>query len=200
LTKLTPHQETLGQAELATIFRALQFSARKHVVHRRKGGRDVPYINHPIDVATQLVTVGGVTDPETLSAALLHDTVEDTDTTSEELEAEFGPVIAGLVAEVTDDPALSSAQRKTRQEIEAPAKSPRARMIRLADKTCNVRDIGRAPPPSWSYERRMEYYAWATRVVAGLRGANAGLERSFDEAVATARELTMTSRVSIVAD
>jgi guanosine-3',5'-bis(diphosphate) 3'-pyrophosphohydrolase len=194
LTPLTPHLEPLGHAETATIFRALQFSARKHVDHRRKGGGDVPYIGHPIDVATQLATVGGVTDPETLSAALLHDTVEDTDTTSEELEAEFGPVIAGLVAEVTDDPALSSAQRKTRQEIEAPAKSLRAKMIRLADKTCNVRDIGRAPPPDWSHKRRMEYYAWATRVVAGLRGANAGLERSFDEVVATAREITMTNR------
>src|SRR3954462_6492414 len=101
------------------IFRALKFASEKHVHHRRKGGRDIPYINHPIAVATLLATTGGVTDPDLLAAAFLHDTVEDTDTTHEELVEHFGLGIAGLVAEVTDDPTLSSAQRKLTQEQEA---------------------------------------------------------------------------------
>jgi guanosine-3',5'-bis(diphosphate) 3'-pyrophosphohydrolase len=171
------------------IFVALRFAAEKHKHHRRKGGRDIPYINHPIGVATLLATVGGVTDPDILAAALLHDTVEDTDTTPEEVERLFGPVIAGLVAEVTDDPDLTSAQRKATQEREAPFKSPKAKLIRLADKTCNIYDIAHEPPPTWSDERRLAYFDWAERVVAGLRGVSAPLEAEFDARLEQAREL-----------
>jgi GTP diphosphokinase / guanosine-3',5'-bis(diphosphate) 3'-diphosphatase len=172
------------------IFRALEFAAEKHKHHRRKGGRDIPYINHPIAVATLLATVGGVTDPDVLAAAFLHDTVEDTDATPEELIAHFGAEIAGLVAEVTDDPLLSSAQRKITQEREAASKSPRAKLIRLSDKTCNVHDITFNPPPDWSLERRMEYFNWAERVVRNLRGIHAELESYFDVTVAKARRVT----------
>ena len=171
-------------------FRALQFASEKHKHHRRKGGRDVPYINHPIAVATQLATVGGVTDPAVLAAAILHDTVEDTDATPDELNTLFGADIAGLVAEVTDDPLLTSAQRKLTQEHEAARKSPRAKLIRLSDKTCNVHDIACNPPPDWSTERRMEYFNWAERVVANLRGIHVELEAAFDAAVAEARSVT----------
>lgn len=171
------------------IFVALRFAAEKHKHHRRKGGRDIPYINHPIGVATLLATIGEVTDPDVLAAALLHDTVEDTDTTPEELERLFGPVIAGLVAEVTDDPDLTSAQRKATQEREAPFKSPNAKLIRLADKTCNIYDITHEPPPTWSDERRRAYFDWAERVVAGLRGVSAPLEAEFDLRLEHAREV-----------
>jgi guanosine-3',5'-bis(diphosphate) 3'-pyrophosphohydrolase len=172
------------------IFRALQFASEKHVHHRRKGGRDIPYINHPIAVATLLATVGDVTDANLLAAALLHDTVEDTDTTHEELVEHFGDDIAGLVAEVTDDPALSSAERKLTQEREASSKSPRAKLLRLADKTCNVHDITYRPPPEWSVQRRLDYFSWAERVVAKLRGVNEKLEARFDEVLAEARQVT----------
>lgn len=175
------------------IFRALQLAAEKHVHHRRKGGRDIPYINHPIAVATLLATVGSVTDPDLLAAALLHDTVEDTDTTHEELVAHFGTAIADLVAEVTDDPSLPSAQRKLTQEREASSKSPRAKLLRLADKTCNVQDITYRPPPDWSVHRRMEYFNWAERVVAQLRGVSAPLEARFDDVLAEARRVTSGS-------
>ena len=145
----------------------------------------IPYINHPIAVATQLATVGEITDGDILAAALLHDTVEDTDTTLEEIEREFGAVIAALVAEVTDDPSLESAERKRRQESEAPFKSPSAKLIRLADKTCNVHDVTHTPPAHWPEERRAEYFAWAGRVVAGLRGTNSALEDAFDASIVT---------------
>ncbi len=170
------------------ILRALQFAARKHVGQHRKGGHNVPYINHPIDVATMLATVGGVADPEVLAAAMLHDTVEDTDTTFEELQREFGPVITGLVSEVTDDPDLTSAERKATQEREAPFKSPRAKLIRLADKTCNVGDITHAPPPNWPAERRRDYFAWAARVVKALGDVNPALEAEFAARMIAAEE------------
>ena len=169
------------------IFIAAQFAARKHTLQRRKGGHDIPYINHPIDVATQLATSGGVTDAEILCAALLHDTVEDTATTNDELKAKFGPAIAALVAEVTDDPSLESAERKETQVREAPGKSPRAKLIRLADKTCNVRDITHNPPPSWSVERRRAYFAWAERVVKALGAVHPQMERDFAEALVAAK-------------
>lgn len=170
------------------IFAALQFAAQKHKAQRRKGGTDIPYINHPIDVATLLATIGRVTDADILAAAVLHDTVEDTNTTAEEVERTFGPVIAALVAEVTDDAELTSAERKERQEAEAPYKSRGAKLIRLADKTCNVRDITHACPPSWSRERQSAYFDWAERVVAGLRGTDPGLEAEFDRMLAGARD------------
>jgi len=169
------------------IFTALQFAAEKHKSHRRKGGNDIPYINHPIGVAKLLATIGGVTDSDVLAAALLHDTVEDTDTTSSELTQSFGPVIAGLVAEVTDDPSLSSERRKVVQREEAASKSPAAKLIRLADKTCNVRDITDNPPPGWPLARQIAYFDWAESVVAGLRGSNSALEAEFDAMLGRAR-------------
>lgn len=180
------------------IFRALRFAAEKHKHHRRKGGKDIPYINHPIGVATLLATVGGVTDPDILAAAFLHDTVEDTDTTPEELESLFGPVIAGLVAEVTDDPALDSVTRKLVQEREAPFKSPNAKLIRLADKTCNIHDIAHAPPPNWSIERRLAYFDWAERVVNALGPTHEALEAEFRSGLTAARAFVLAERAAQV--
>ncbi len=177
----------MSQALGAIVFTALQFAAERHVHHRRKGGRDIPYINHPIAVATLLATVGGVSDPDILAAALLHDTVEDTATTPGELLEHCGARIAGLVAEVTDDPSLGSAERKATQEREARFKSPSAKVIRLADKICNVRDITYHPSHGWSAERKLAYFDWAERVVAGLKGSHAVLEAAFDDALLAAR-------------
>jgi guanosine-3',5'-bis(diphosphate) 3'-pyrophosphohydrolase len=170
------------------VLRALKFAAAKHVHQRRKGGADIPYINHPIAVAEMLARVAAVDDPEILAAAFLHDTVEDTNTTPDELVREFGAGVAGLVAEVTDDKNLPSAECKRIQEAEAPYKSPRAKLIRLADKACNVHDIGKTPPPSWSLQRRIEYFNWAERVVNALGDTHAGLRAEFDKALNEARD------------
>lgn len=173
------------------LFEALHFAATRHTGHYRKGpmpdGTRIPYINHPIAVARQLAVAGGVTDAEVLCAAVLHDTVEDTQTTPEEIEERFGPRIAVLVAEVTDDKVLKSAERKLTQEREAPLKSPLARLIRIADKTCNVRDITDTPPVGWDDERRLRYFDWAERVVGRMRGSNAALEADFDAALTRGR-------------
>jgi GTP diphosphokinase / guanosine-3',5'-bis(diphosphate) 3'-diphosphatase len=169
-------------SELALLLKALAFAAHKHRDQRRKDAEASPYINHPIALADVLVNEGGVSDVETLCAALLHDTVEDTDTTLEELEKAFNPKIARIVAEVTDDQALPKAERKRLQVEHAPALSPEAKLVKLADKICNLRDVLHRPPAKWDAERRREYFDWAKRVVDGLRGAHAGLEKAFDEA------------------
>ena len=180
--------EPAGTGDIEAIFAALHFAADKHRDQRRKGECASPYINHPIEVAELLVRVGGVTDASVLQAAVLHDTLEDTETTAGELSARFGPAVRRLVEEVTDDKSLPKEERKRLQIVHTPTLSAPARQIKLADKICNVRDISNKPPRDWSMERRVEYLAWAERVVAGCRGVNAGLEQEFDEALAEARE------------
>jgi guanosine-3',5'-bis(diphosphate) 3'-pyrophosphohydrolase len=173
--------------DLALLLRAVAFSAHRHRDQRRKGADANPYVNHPIDVANVLANVGGVRDVAVLVAAVLHDTVEDTGTRPEEIEAEFGAEVRRLVEEVTDDKTLPKAERKRRQVEHAPHLSPGAKQIKLGDKICNVADIARDPPADWSAARRAEYIDWAERVVAGCRGANAALERRFDEVAREAR-------------
>ena len=172
------------KSELALLLKALAFAAHKHRDQRRKDPAASPYINHPIALADVLVNEGGVTDVEVLCAALLHDTVEDTDTTPQELAADFGPRVARIVAEVTDDQALSKAERKRLQVEHAASLSPEAKLVKLADKICNLRDVAERPPASWDLARRREYFDWAKRVVDGLRGAHARLEAAFDAAYA----------------
>jgi len=167
---------------LAIIFGALGFAAAKHRDQRRKDDHGSPYINHPIALARVLCEEAGVTDTQTLCAALLHDTVEDTDTTAEELKSRFGPEVCRLVMEVTDDMRLSKAERKRLQVEHAAAISDRAKLVKLADKICNLRDMDQAPPVSWPLERRQAYFDWARDVVAGLRGVHPKLEGLFDAA------------------
>jgi len=166
------------------LLRTVHFAARKHRDHRRKDSEASPYINHPIQVAERLVSVGGVQDLALVQAALLHDTLEDTDTTPDELEREFGRPVRLLVEEVTDDKRLPKEERKRRQIEHSAELSAGAKQIKLADKICNVEDITHRPPKDWSLERRTEYLDWSRRVVEGCRGVNAALERAFDFACA----------------
>ena len=176
-----------GRDDVACLFAALHFAADKHRDQRRKGDRASPYINHPIEVAELLVRAGGVTDVVLLQAAILHDTLEDTETTAQELEKRFGSAVRRLVEEVSDDKTLPKEQRKRLQVARAPTLSREARQIKLADKICNLRDLVDRPPFDWSAERRIAYLDWSEQVVAGCRGVNARLEREFDEAHREAR-------------
>ena len=128
-----------------------------------------------------LATIGGVSDVPTLMAAVLHDTLEDTQTTPLELEGRFGAEVRRVVEEVTDDKSLPKHVRKQLQIEHAPHVSERAKLVKLADKICNVRDVTHDPPPDWSLERRREYLDWTEKVVQGCRGSNAALERYYDE-------------------
>ena len=170
------------KSELALLLKALSFAAHKHRDQRRKDAEASPYINHPIALADVLVNEGGVTDAEVLSAALLHDTVEDTATTPQELEKAFGQRIARIVAEVTGDKALPKAERKRLQIEHAASISREAKLVKLADKICNLRDVAARPPAQWDLTRRREYFEWAKSVVDRLRGVHPGLEAAFDAA------------------
>jgi len=176
------------ERDLALLFRALAFAAHKHRDQRRKDAEASPYINHPIALAEVLAGEGGVADVEVLAAALLHDTIEDTATTGEELRSQFGGRIAGMVAEVTDDQDLPKAERKRLQIEHAAELSPGAKLVKLADKICNLRDVAQRPPAKWDLARRREYFDWARRVIDRLRGAPEEsmrkLEAAFDAAYA----------------
>jgi guanosine-3',5'-bis(diphosphate) 3'-pyrophosphohydrolase len=175
----------MNQADgIPLLLRALAFAAHKHRDQRRKDAEESPYINHPIALAACLANEGGVTETAVLVAAVLHDTIEDTETTAAEIEEQFGPRICGIVGEVTDDKSLPKADRKRLQVEHAPHLSREARLVKLADKICNLRDVALTPPPDWPLERRREYFDWAKRVVDGLRGVNAALEAAFDAAYA----------------
>ena len=174
--------------DIHLLLKAARFSAEKHRDQRRKDSHASPYINHPLQVAETLASVGGVEDVSLLVAALLHDTVEDTGTRPEEIETEFGAEVLFLVMEVTDDKSLPKPERKRLQVEHAPHKSHRAKLLKLADKICNVNDILNTPPADWSLQRRREYLLWTEQVVAGLRGASPRLERRYDELLAEGKQ------------
>ena len=179
----------MAKSDVSRLLEAVSFSASRHSAQRRKGAARYPYVNHPIEVANELAGTGGVDDVAILMAAVLHDTVEDTGTRPEELGRLFGADVRRLVEEVSDDTSLSKAERKRLQVARAASLSRGAKLIKLGDKICNVREVANNPPPDWPAARRREYLDWAEAVVAGCRGANAALERKFDEVLGVARSL-----------
>ncbi len=169
------------------ILRAADFAAKKHKIQKRKGANAEPYINHPLEVARILAETGEIEDIDILVAAILHDTIEDTDATPTELTALFGERVCNFVLEVSDDKSLSKEQRKEMQVKHAPHLSTGAKQIKLADKISNIRDALINPPADWSIERRIQYMEWGERVGEGLRGANERLEKLFDEEIEKAK-------------
>jgi len=170
--------------EYAKLLDAIAFAAGKHRNQRRTDAEASPYINHPLQLAHLLATEGGVMDLATLMAAVLHDTVEDTETTYDELRVRFGNQVADVVMEVTDDKSLPKAERKQRQVEHAPHMSQRAALVKLADKTCNLRDVAGSPPSGWALERKQQYFDWAKQVVDGLPPVNEPMRQAFDAAFA----------------
>lgn len=164
------------------ILAAIAFAADKHRNQRRKDAAASPYINHPIALANVLANEAGIDDERVLIAAILHDTVEDTETTAQELVRHFGQEVADIVLEVTDDKSLLKAERKQQQIDHAPTISRRAKLVKLADKICNLRDIASSPPAGWSLRRKQDYFDWAKAVIDGLRGVHPSLEFIFDTA------------------
>ena len=163
------------------VLKAAHFAAEKHSGQRRKGATAEPYINHLLEVA-ELVS-GALAEPDTnlVIAALLHDTIEDAGVTKEELAQAFGADVAELVAELTDDKSLPRAERKRLQVVNAPKKSVRAAVVKIADKMSNLRGILSSPPTDWSVQRRREYFDWARQVVDALTLPNQKLKAEFDK-------------------
>lgn len=167
------------KTDAARLLEAASFAADKHRDQRRKDAGATPYINHPLVVA-RILADAGVEDTEVLMAAILHDTVEDTDTTPEELTTAFGERVCRLVLEVTDDKALDKLERKRLQVVQAPSKSPGAKMVKIADKIANLRDL-KASPPNWTEARIGAYVQFAEMVAVGCAEANEVLDGMFRE-------------------
>jgi len=174
------------------LLKAAHFAALKHRDQRRKDVDTSPYINHPISVAKIIADVGEVNDPEILAAALLHDTLEDTDTSPDELEGQFGERVRKLVEEVTDDKKLPKQVRKTRQIEHAADISEGAVLIKLGDKISNVFDVTETPPSDWSLDRRKEYLDWAEAVINNCSNVNGKLKKHFDEVLARGRKVLLS--------
>src|SRR5689334_747173 len=155
-------------ASIEPVLAAASYAAEKHAQQKRKGLSGTPYVNHLLEVAHLIAANSDEADTNLLVAALLHDVVEDTPVTIGEVEERFGSDVAGLVAEVTDDKSLPKEKRKALQVQNAPKKSHRAQLIKLADKISNLRSIIASPPADWSYERKRQYFDWAKQVVDGL--------------------------------
>jgi guanosine-3',5'-bis(diphosphate) 3'-pyrophosphohydrolase len=176
------------------VLQAIGFAARKHKDQRRKDEEASPYINHPVAVALLLAEIGGVMDPEILAAAILHDTLEDTETTPDELEAKFGQRVRRIVEEVTDDKSLPKKVRKQRQIDHAQGLSPDAVLIKLGDKTANVLDVTHSPPKDWPIERKREYLDWAESVVNACPKVNPAMEQNFDRVLAAGRNVLLANK------
>jgi guanosine-3',5'-bis(diphosphate) 3'-pyrophosphohydrolase len=169
---------------IGLVIRAVEFAAQKHRMQRRKDSDASPYINHPIALMHVLCIDGGISDPLVLAAAALHDTIEDTETTEEELRTTFGEEIAQIVVEMTDDKSLPKEQRKRLQIEHAHRMSREGALVKLADKICNLRDVAANPPLEWSLKRQVEYFDWAKAVVDGLPRVSEYLLAKFDAAYA----------------
>ena len=168
------------------VMKAARTAAVWHVTQRRKGAAGEPYVNHLIEVA-DLVAAAGASE-DVICAALLHDAIEDQDIAAATIADLFGADVAAMVCEVTDDKSLPKAERKALQIAHAPHLSPGAKLIKLADKISNVRSIASSPPADWPRERRLDYIEFCCDVVAGLRGIDAALEKTFDSEARVARE------------
>jgi (p)ppGpp synthase/HD superfamily hydrolase len=177
-------EKGMTENPVVALARAYHFAAAAHVDQRRKGVAAEPYINHLTEVAELVAKATRGTDPEIIIAAVLHDTVEDTETSLASVEAAFGERVRGMVAEVTDDKSLPKQTRKDLQIQHAPHASRGAQIIKMADKISNLRALAASPPADWAEERKVEYVLWARRVVEGCRLANDWLAAEFDAAAA----------------
>ena len=169
-----------------TVLKAADAAARWHMHQRRKGEAQEPYINHLLEVAQLVAEATGGRDPNLVIAALLHDAIEDCGVSRDEIAATFGEDVAALVVGVTDDKNLKQEVRKKLQVDGAAHQPRRAKLLKLADKTSNLRSMSASPPANWSLERKLDYLAWARAVAHGLRGVNPWLEGRFDAAAETA--------------
>jgi len=172
---------------LGIFINTLKFAAEKHLLQRRKGNDKIPYINHPIKVVHLLYHTANETDPELLAAAILHDVLEDTCTTEQEMRNAFGDRVTNIVLEVTDDMTMSYDDRKRYQISRAPTLSSDAKKIKIADKISNIRDILDLPL-TWSNRRKRQYFEWSEKVIAGCRGINSLLDKAFDNILKEAWE------------
>jgi GTP diphosphokinase / guanosine-3',5'-bis(diphosphate) 3'-diphosphatase len=188
----------MNASQTRQLLKALSFAAEKHRFQKRKDTAGTPYINHPINVALLLSEMGNEDDIDLLIAAILHDTIEDTETTPDEISSAFGDIVRNIVLEVTDDKNLPKEERKRLQIVLAEKKTVAAKKLKLADKICNVLDIINHPPGDWSTERKLNYLTWAEQVLEGLTGANPALEKYLAQVIEDGRKIFNSNTASVL--
>lgn len=182
------------ETDLSRVIDAVCFAAHAHRNQRRKDEDRTPYINHPLALMRILAVEAGVTDEDVLRAAVLHDFIEDCCGPGKEWTVEegrelvrerFEDTVLSYVDAVTDDKTIEDKAERKRLQVEHGAHAPHgARLVKLADKIANLRDIASTPPEGWDDVRRREYFDWAKQVVDRVRGTHAALEFLFDDAYA----------------
>ena len=162
------------------VFQALIFAADKHKNQRRKDLENTPYINHPIEVANFLIK-HGITDSNIIICALLHDTIEDTNTSFEEIKELFGEEIALTVRDCTDNKKLDKITRKKEQIEHAKYIRNNAKLVKLADKYSNISMLAINPPSKWSPEEIIGYTHWGYAVCKNLFGINEKIDKTVSD-------------------
>ncbi len=181
-----------GNDTTLLVVHAAHFAAERHMHQRRKGEQAEPYFNHVSEVAALLADATDGADAALIAAGYLHDTIEDQNVTHAELVERFGQDVADLVAEATDDKTLKKEERKRLQIVHAAHASPRAKLLKIADKCANLRALLTSPPADWPAERCTTYFDWARDVVAGCRGLNPRLDAEFDGLYARREDVVKT--------
>lgn len=175
--------------DVEKLLTALEFSAQYHSGQYRDGEDKIPYIIHPIGVCILVWESGTGATTDMLIAALLHDTLEDTDATAEEIENLFGPHVLRLVLDLTTDPKLSSKEAKQHQLDHAPYMHEQAKVVKLCDRLYNITDLLNSPPPTWSQEGKDAYIAHTEKLVKALEGAAPFIENEIANIVAAYKSL-----------
>ncbi len=173
-------QKLYSEEDVRKIMSAAEFAAKKHKGQKRKNKEKTPYIIHPIGVANQIMTIAKVFEPEVIIAALLHDTLEDTATTKDEIKNLFGEKVLSIVEEVTDDISLTSDQKKLQQVFHAPHLSDEAALVKTSDRLYNVRDT---KTTFWSDEKIDKYFLWASKLVKKLPRVSEDLIKALEDEV-----------------
>jgi guanosine-3',5'-bis(diphosphate) 3'-pyrophosphohydrolase len=164
---------------LNLVIRAAYFAGEKHRLQRRSDVEQTPYINHPLELAHILTEEGGINCLDTICASLLHDTLEDTDTSSDELKKHFGDVIASIVMEVSNDMTLSSQQRRVYELEKVVSLSHKAKLVKIADKLANIRDVSTMPPMGWTREKKQDYFDFALEIINQIGSVSPRLHQIF---------------------
>jgi len=172
---------------MTTIDEARQFAETAHAGQTRKGAARLPYVTHLAEVAALVAEFGG--SPVAIMAAWLHDTVEDCGTSPDEIALQFGPDVAWVVAQLTDDKSLPKAERKALQILHAPGKTHDAALVKICDKLSNVLAVGDAPAVHWDEARQVAYLDWAEQVVSALPGGAALARDRFAAALTRSRRM-----------
>jgi (p)ppGpp synthase/HD superfamily hydrolase len=157
------------------IAEATLFAAKAHFGQTRNQNNQIPYIVHPLRVSYLLWNEGNINNAHLLVAALLHDVLEDTEVSRQEIFNKFGSSILTLVEELTDKP------KPTAQEeaLSALKMSKEAKTIKLADRTHNLRDLIDHPPKIWDFEKVSGFLNRSKILFENLRNTHPVLEKCY---------------------